>query len=200
MPEAEKNAFAPGFGNLVAEVAPEDADAVKAALEAVGLRANVSIGEVTVLEEPVFRYGDVEIAMDDALIRMDKHIWKKYIPTRATTDKKELDAKALYYQRRSMYAKTKLQNRRYLFRYSRVQTVSMTAAKAFERAGANVVTKVFKNLNAQDIRDSVDVFAKAIDQAQIIMFPGGFSAGDEPEGSAKFFATAFRNAKIKECC
>ena len=72
------------------------------------------------------------------------------------------------------------------------------SAKAFERAGANVVTKVFKNLNAQDIRDSVDVFAKAIDQAQIIMFPGGFSAGDEPEGSAKFFATAFRNAKIKE--
>ena len=72
------------------------------------------------------------------------------------------------------------------------------SAKAFERAGANVVTKVFKNLNAQDIRDSVDVFAKAIDQAQIIMFPGGFSAGDEPEGSAKFFATAFRNAKMTE--
>ena len=60
------------------------------------------------------------------------------------------------------------------------------------------IVKVFKNLNAEDIRDSVDVFAKAIDQAQIIMFPGGFSAGDEPDGSAKFFATAFRNAKIKE--
>ena len=58
--------------------------------------------------------------------------------------------------------------------------------------------RVFRNLNAEDIRDSVVVFEKAIRQAQIIMFPGGFSAGDEPEGSAKFFATAFRNAKLSE--
>ena len=58
--------------------------------------------------------------------------------------------------------------------------------------------KVFRNLTAEDIRDSVEEFSKAIDQAQIIMFPGGFSAGDEPEGSAKFFATAFRNAKMTE--
>lgn len=69
---------------------------------------------------------------------------------------------------------------------------------AFERAGANVVTKVFRNLSAEDIRDSVDAFTKAIAQAQIIMFPGGFSAGDEPDGSAKFFATAFQNAKMKD--
>ena len=72
------------------------------------------------------------------------------------------------------------------------------SAKAFERAGAKVITKVFRNLDAADIRDSVDVFEKAISQSQIIMFPGGFSAGDEPDGSAKFFATAFQNAKMKE--
>ena len=69
---------------------------------------------------------------------------------------------------------------------------------AFRRAGANVITKVFRNLSAEDIRESVDLFENAIDQAQIIMFPGGFSAGDEPDGSAKFFATAFRNAKIRD--
>ncbi len=69
---------------------------------------------------------------------------------------------------------------------------------AFARAGAEVVTKVFCNMTVDDIRDSVDAFTKAISQAQIIMFPGGFSAGDEPDGSAKFFATAFRNEKIKE--
>ncbi len=72
------------------------------------------------------------------------------------------------------------------------------AAAAFEEAGAKTITKVFTNLTADDIRDSVQVFADAIKQSQMIMFPGGFSAGDEPDGSAKFFATAFRNAAIKE--
>ena len=72
------------------------------------------------------------------------------------------------------------------------------STRAFERAGAEVDVKVFKNLTAEDIRDSVEIFERAIDQAQMIMFPGGFSAGDEPDGSAKFFATAFQNAKIKE--
>lgn len=72
------------------------------------------------------------------------------------------------------------------------------SAKAFELAGAKVVTRVFKNRTAEDIRESVDVFEKGISEAQIIMFPGGFSAGDEPDGSAKFFATAFQNARIKE--
>ena len=72
------------------------------------------------------------------------------------------------------------------------------SAKAFERAGARTDVRVFRNLSSDDIRASVDEFASAIDDAQIIMFPGGFSAGDEPDGSAKFFATAFRNAKISE--
>ena len=48
------------------------------------------------------------------------------------------------------------------------------------------------------VYEAKDEFVKAIDQSQIIMFPGGFSAGDEPDGSAKFFATAFQNEKIKE--
>ena len=72
------------------------------------------------------------------------------------------------------------------------------SARAFERAGADVTVKVFRNLSAEAIRESVDAFEEAISQAQIIMFPGGFSAGDEPDGSAKFFATAFRNAKLQE--
>ena len=70
--------------------------------------------------------------------------------------------------------------------------------KAFERAGANVVTKVFRNMTGSQIAESVEEYVKAIEQAQIIMFPGGFSAGDEPDGSAKFFATAFQNEKLKE--
>ncbi|MCR5119274.1 MAG: phosphoribosylformylglycinamidine synthase [Lachnospiraceae bacterium] len=72
------------------------------------------------------------------------------------------------------------------------------SARAFERAGAHAVVRVFTNRNADDIRESAEAFAAEINNAQIIMFPGGFSAGDEPDGSAKFFATAFRNEKMKE--
>ncbi|MCR5503442.1 MAG: phosphoribosylformylglycinamidine synthase [Lachnospiraceae bacterium] len=72
------------------------------------------------------------------------------------------------------------------------------SAAAFEEAGASVVTRVFKNRSASDITESVDRFIKDIEDAQIIMFPGGFSAGDEPDGSAKFFAAAFRNAGLRE--
>ena len=57
---------------------------------------------------------------------------------------------------------------------------------------------MYFEISAQDIRDSVELYKKEIAQSQIIMFPGGFSAGDEPEGSAKFFAAVFRNAVIKE--
>jgi len=53
-------------------------------------------------------------------------------------------------------------------------------------------------MTASDIRESVEEYRKEIAKAQIVMFPGGFSAGDEPEGSAKFFATVFRNAVIKD--
>ena len=68
--------------------------------------------------------------------------------------------------------------------------------RSFRAAGADVSTVVFKNRNEQDIRESVEAFEKEIKNAQILMFPGGFSAGDEPDGSGKFIATAFRNEKI----
>ena len=72
------------------------------------------------------------------------------------------------------------------------------SAKAFEDAGARVSTVVFKNLKPQDIQDSIELFAKEIEKAQIIMFPGGFSAGDEPDGSGKFISSIFRNPKLKD--
>jgi phosphoribosylformylglycinamidine synthase len=70
--------------------------------------------------------------------------------------------------------------------------------RAFENAGAEVETIVFRNLTADHIRESVEAFETAIKHAQILMFPGGFSAGDEPDGSGKFIATAFRNVRIQD--
>lgn len=71
-------------------------------------------------------------------------------------------------------------------------------ARAFERAGAKAETIVIRNLSAGAIEESVNVFERAIKQSQIIMLPGGFSGGDEPEGSGKFITAFFRNAKIKD--
>ena len=190
-----EEAFAPGFGNLVAEVAPEDTDAVKAAMEKAGLRANVSIVG-SVLEEAEFRYGDVTISMEEALKAWTGTL-ESVFPTRVSQEKQTLDT-GLYETKNIYVCKNKVAKPTVFIPVFPGTNCEYDSARAFEAAGAQVVTKVFKNLSAEDIRDSVDVFEKAIRQAQIIMFPGGFSAGDEPEGSAKFFATVFRNEKIKE--
>lgn len=70
--------------------------------------------------------------------------------------------------------------------------------RAFEKEGAEVHEVIIRNLNKEALIDSINMLKKEIDQAQIIMLPGGFSAGDEPDGSAKFIATIFRNPKIKD--
>ncbi len=70
--------------------------------------------------------------------------------------------------------------------------------KAFERAGAKVETLVIKNLSPRHIEESIESIVKGISKSQIVMLPGGFSAGDEPDGSGKFIATAFRNARVQE--
>ena len=187
--------FAPGFGNLVAEVDAGEVSAVKAAVAEGAAASNVTlIG--TVLEEPEFRYGDMCVSMDEALDAWTGTL-EKVFPTRATEDTSELPLK-LYDAKDIYICKNKVAKPTVFIPVFPGTNCEYDSAKAFERAGANVITRVFRNLTAEDIRDSVDVFVKAIDQAQIIMFPGGFSAGDEPEGSAKFFATAFRNAKMKE--
>lgn len=72
------------------------------------------------------------------------------------------------------------------------------SARAFNRAGAESEIIVFRNQNGQQIRESVDAYVKAINNSQIVMIPGGFSAGDEPEGSAKFITSVFRNPRIAD--
>ncbi len=70
--------------------------------------------------------------------------------------------------------------------------------RAFEKAGAEAEILVVKNLNQRDIEETIEKMVSIINSSQIVMFPGGFSGGDEPEGSGKFIATTFRNPKIKE--
>ncbi|MCH5257212.1 MAG: phosphoribosylformylglycinamidine synthase [Lachnospiraceae bacterium] len=171
----------------------------------------------TVTEEAAFVYGDVKITMDEALdvwtskldkvfpYTTDKDLSKGSNLKASVSSKAELDAtsksvpEASLYDAKDMYVcKHKTTRPTVFIPVFPGTNCEYDSAKAFERAGADVITKVFKNLTPQDIVDSVDVFEKAIEQSQIIMFPGGFSAGDEPDGSAKFFATAFQNEKMKE--
>lgn len=72
------------------------------------------------------------------------------------------------------------------------------SALAFQKAGALTDTMVFRNLTAKEIEESIDLMVRKIDNSQIVMIPGGFSAGDEPEGSGKFIATVFRNPRVKD--
>ncbi|MDD6038777.1 MAG: phosphoribosylformylglycinamidine synthase [bacterium] len=187
--------FAPAFGSIVAEIPADKPDAIKAAFEEAGLAdAMAVIGAVN--DEAQFVYGDMTVAMDEAIEGWTATL-EKVFPTIAEDNKEEI-ATGLYKESNIYVCKNKVAKPTVFIPVFPGTNCEYDSAKAFERAGANVITKVFKNLDAAGIRDSVDEFSKAIAQSQIVMFPGGFSAGDEPEGSAKFFANAFRSAKMSE--
>lgn len=187
---AAEQLFDNGLGEILAEMTVE---AVSELAAGNGLDYTI-IGTVT--EEPAFVYGGVTIAMDEALQAWSDKL-DKVFPYTAGKDKSKVDS-PLYETKEIYVCKNKVAKPTVFIPVFPGTNCEYDSGAAFERAGANVITKVFKNLTAEDIRQSVDEFGKAIGQAQIIMFPGGFSAGDEPDGSAKFFATAFQNDKIKE--
>ena len=180
-----RDAFAPGFGCIVAEV-PDGK------VSELSIQYTV-IGEVT---EKDFSYGNITISHEEA-VGAWKETLEDVFPTVAVDGKEAVETPL--YKADSIYVcKNKIAKPTVFIPVFPGTNCEFDSAKAFERAGANTIVKVFKNLTAEDIRESVDEFEKAINQSQIIMFPGGFSAGDEPDGSAKFFATAFRNAKMEE--
>ena len=192
--------FAPGFGDLVLEVPAEKVFQLSITYTV--------IGEVT--DNGKFSYGNAEITLDEAYKAWTGTLEKVFKTTSGEENDgpvamavKTADPEATYengvYNTKNIYVcKHKVAKPRVFIPVFPGTNCEYDSTKAFERAGAEVDVKVFKNLSAEDIRDSVEIFEKSIDQAQMIMFPGGFSAGDEPDGSAKFFATAFQNAKIKE--
>ncbi|MBS6280104.1 MAG: phosphoribosylformylglycinamidine synthase, partial [Lachnospiraceae bacterium] len=183
-----RDLFAPAFGDIIAEVPAEK-------LGELAITYTV-IGEVT--GDAVFSYGDVEIPLPEA-----EEAWKgtleKVFPTNSGADgQEEVIEKGLYNASDIHICSHKIAQPTVFIPVFPGTNCEFDSKKAFERAGAKTIVKVFNNMSASDIVDSVEVFEKAISQSQIIMFPGGFSAGDEPDGSAKFFATAFQNAKMKE--
>ncbi len=180
--------FAPDWGSILCEVADGKVGELSISY--------TLIGQVT--DSGVLEYGPVSISMDEALDAWTKTL-EPVFPTKSGVEQTAVTQEIFKAEPESIYVcGHKLAQPRVFIPVFPGTNCEYDSTRAFERAGAVVSTKVFKNLSAQDIRDSAECYRKEIEQAQIVMFPGGFSAGDEPEGSAKFFAAVFRNSAIKE--
>ena len=179
--------FAPAFGDIVAEVPADKVGELSISYTV--------IGEVT--DDAKFAFGNTEITLkeaEDAWTGTLEQVFRT-VSDEASDEKVE---SPLYDTKDIVICGHKIAQPTVFIPVFPGTNCEYDSAKAFERAGAKVITKVFRNMDAADIVDSVNTFEKEIAKSQIIMFPGGFSAGDEPDGSAKFFATAFQNAKLKE--
>ena len=179
--------FAPAFGDIVAEVPADKVGELSISYTV--------IGEVT--DDAKFVFGNTEITLkeaEDAWTGTLEQVFRT-VSDEASDEKVE---SPLYDTKDIVICGHKIAQPTVFIPVFPGTNCEYDSAKAFERAGAKVITKVFRNMDAADIVDSVNTFEKEIAKSQIIMFPGGFSAGDEPDGSAKFFATAFQNAKLKE--
>ncbi len=204
------------YGSIIMEVRPED-------LKALELPASV-IGTVT--EEARFVYGKTKLSVDEVIdawtarlkkvFSTDSGVLQRFInhaedyKKAVKSGKDESELKVRYnpsltgyeggvYDAKNIYVcKNKVAKPKVFIPVFPGTNCEYDSARAFERAGAETEVIVLNNMDAQGIRDSVDAFTRAISQAQIVMFPGGFSGGDEPDGSGKFIATTFRNEKIKE--
>ena len=181
--------FAPAYGEIVAEIA--EADLTKLDEKEV---AYDRFGKV--LEEQAFVCGDEKVSMEEALEAWTGTL-EKVFPTRSGVEDKKIET-SLYDTKDIYICKHKVARPKVFIPVFPGTNCEYDTMKAFEQAGADTESIVFKNMTEQDITDSVDAFEKAIRQSQILMFSGGFSAGDEPDGSAKFITSVFRNEKIKE--
>ncbi|MDR3587148.1 MAG: phosphoribosylformylglycinamidine synthase [Desulfosporosinus sp.] len=183
-----KKMFAPDYGSIVLEI-----------------EAAVNLGDVFdglayqllgfTQEKPVITVNGVEIKLDEALQAWEKPL-EKIFPTQ--TEKVSQPQKISFNLRNTQKPSSKVARPRIFIPVFPGTNCEYDSAKAFEKAGGLVETMVIRNLTAADVEQSIQAMVKKIDSSQIVMLPGGFSAGDEPDGSGKFIATMFRNPRINE--
>ena len=161
------------------------------------------IGEVTA--EPCFEVGGEKICLEEALAAWQKTL-EGVFPTRtaqAESAKCKVESPLFNAKEPKTHSQFSILNSPLAKPHVFIPAFPGTnceydSARAFNRAGAESEIIVFRNQNGQQIRESVEAYVKAINNSQIIMIPGGFSAGDEPEGSAKFITSVFRNQRIAD--
>ncbi len=178
-----KDLFAPLQGSFVLELADESAF------------NGVTLG--TTNDNSVFIIDGTVYTCDD-LIEAWTGKLEKVFPTDSGKQAKMYKDVPLYKERSIFVAKNKVAKPRVFIPAFPGTNCEVDSARAFEKAGADVSVLVVNNLSSAAINETIDKMAKEIEQSQIIMLPGGFSGGDEPEGSGKFIATTFRNPKISE--
>ena len=180
-----------GMGDILLEIRAEDAETLEdlddVDYEIVGTVTDGKAG---------FVYGGVSVGLEDAL-KAWKAPLESVFPTVAVKGSEQAES-PLYHAESVHICSHKIGQPTVFIPVFPGTNCEYDSAAAFEKAGARAEIRVFRNITPEGIRESVEEFGKAISQAQMIMFPGGFSAGDEPDGSAKFFATSFRNEKIGE--
>ena len=180
----EEILFSPEFGGFLLESESE-----------LDFEGASYLGEV--IEEPKIIVNSEEISLDKILENWKKPLESVFPSVEEPENKEELEDKL--YQAESIYiAKEKNAIPRVFIPVMPGTNCEYDSIRAFRRAGASAEAFVFRNSSPLAIKESVEQYKNEIRNSQIIMFPGGFSAGDEPDGSAKFFATVFRNEALKK--
>ena len=180
----EEILFSPEFGGFLLESESE-----------LDFEGASCLGEV--IEEPKIIVNSEEISLDKILKNWKKPLESVFPSVEEPENKEELEDKL--YQAESIYiSKEKNALPRVFIPVMPGTNCEYDSIRAFRRAGASAEAFVFRNSSPLAIKESVEHYKNEIRNSQIIMFPGGFSAGDEPDGSAKFFATVFRNEVLKK--
>ena len=182
----ERELFAPRFGSLIAEVKEGELGKLNCSYTV--------IGEVN--KEGFIEYADTKIDLEEAIAAWQETLEPVFPSSAKEIADKKIEVK-LFEAPTVHICDKKCVKPQVIIPVMPGTNCEDDAERAFVRAGASVSSMVFRNSSPEDVRESVKELAEAISKSNILMLPGGFSAGDEPDGSAKFFATVFRNELIK---
>ena len=182
----ERELFAPRFASLIAEVKEGELGKLNCSYTV--------IGEVN--KEGFIEYADTKIDLEEAIAAWQETLEPVFPSSAKEIADKKIEVK-LFEAPTVHICDKKCVKPQVIIPVMPGTNCEDDAERAFVRAGASVSSMVFRNNSPEDVRESVKELAAAISKSNILMLPGGFSAGDEPDGSAKFFATVFRNELIK---
>lgn len=183
-----QNLFVPAYGSIVLELTENDLSMLDG--------YNYKVLGKTISEE-VIKINEEEIFLED-IYNEYCGVLESIFPTKSIELKKKIETINYISQGKAKKSSITIAKPRVFIPTFPGTNCEYDLSKSFENAGAKSSIKVFRNLTDKDIEESIDSIVKEIRKSQIIMLPGGFSAGDEPDGSGKFIATVFRNPKVAE--